>query len=120
MSTVSVSVNGSNYALYTPQLQGQRLSLTLDSNGVAGLWLEDSQLMQVTNTGSGASVSVTLGATHPYGGWDTSINAPIDNGAFDAAVATNYQRVNADYAFRFGFQARSQRLAKSPPKIKLY
>src|SRR5260221_13944842 len=119
MSTVSVSVNGSNYALYTPQLQGQRLSLTLDSNGVAGLWLEDSQLMQVTNTGSGASVSVTLGATHPYGGWDTSINAPIDNGAFDAAVATNYQRVNADYAFIYGFEASPQWLQKRQQKLNL-
>ena len=118
MASMSFSFSGSNYMLYTPQLQGQRLSLTFDTNGVGKLWLEDTLLMQVTNTGSGSTVSVTLGANHPYQSWVN--NLPVDDGRFDASVAQNYQRVNASYALIYGFEPGPQWLQERQQKLDLY
>ena len=60
MGQFSVSLASTNWTCYTPQLQGQRLSLTFDQNAVATLSLEDTTLLQVTNTGFGPTVSVTM------------------------------------------------------------
>ena len=50
MSTLSISFSGTNYHCFMPQLQGDRLSLTYNSNGVAQLWQDDNMLAQGSNT----------------------------------------------------------------------
>jgi len=120
MGTFSIALGGTNQTWYTPQLQGQRLSLTFSNNGLAQLWLEDSNVLQTSNTGTSNTVNVVLSATHPYhGGWSPG-QYPIDGGpsfGFDKSSTNAYMRTNASYAIMYGFdanpawlQARQQRL----------
>jgi RHS repeat-associated protein len=120
MSTFSVSFSGSNQTWLTPQLQGGRVSLTFDTNGVAQLWLEDSSVMQVTNTGSGGTVSVILSETHPYGGWNSGSNIPVDTGKNDFSSTNTYQRTNASYAIIYSFEASPQWLQARQQKLDAY
>ncbi len=120
MGTFSISLGGTNQTWYTPQLAGQRVSLTFSNNGLAQLWLEDSPVLQTTNTGSSNTVNVTLSATHPYGGWNTSSNIPIDYGAFDQSATRAYQRTNASYAILYAFEAGPAWLQARQQKLDAY
>jgi len=121
MSGLAVSFAGTNQTWFTPQLQGQRLSLTFNSNGLAQLWLEDSLVLQTTNTGSGTSINVALSATHPYGSWDKSALVPVDQGIFDQTPAPKaYQRVNASYGLVYAFEASPDWLQERQQKLDAY
>ena len=120
MGTFSISFGGTNQTWYTPQLAGQRVSLTFSNNGLAQLWLEDSNVLQTTITGTASTVNVILSATHPYGGWNTSSNFPTDNGAFDQSSTKAYQRTNASYAILYAFEAGPEWLQARQQKLDAY
>jgi len=103
MSALNVAVAGTNQNWFLPQLAGQGVSLSFDGSGLARLWLGNSVVLQSTNTGSGQSTTVTLTAKHPFGGWDSANNVPIDSGWADDSKARPYQRTNANYAIMYGF-----------------
>jgi hypothetical protein len=63
-----VTINNTNETFYFPQLQGQGMSLSFNAAGAASLWLGNTVVLQTTNTGSGLSTTVTLGAYHPSNG----------------------------------------------------
>jgi RHS repeat-associated protein len=121
MATLSVGVGGTNQMWLMPQLQGQRLSLTFSNNGTAQLWLDDSQVFQTTNTGSGEYTTVSLGVTFPYNQWDITHNIPIDSLEFDRTVNTsNYQRTNSSYAITYAFEASPQWLQERQQQLDAY
>ncbi len=102
MSWLIVAFAGTDYQWLMPQLQGQRLSLVFDNNGIAQLWQDDSLLVQ-RSTGS-SDTSVILYAHHPAGGWNTTNNAFINGYRFDQIVTNTYQRKNAAYALLYAFE----------------
>ena len=107
----------------TAQLEGQRVSLTFSSNGLAQLWQEDSLLLQTTNTGAFGSINVIFTATHPYGGWNTSSNVPVDTGVsagFDQNSTNTYQNTNASYAIIYAFEAAPAWLQARQQKLDAY
>jgi YD repeat-containing protein len=108
MSTFGISFWGVNQQWYFPQLQGGRLSLTFNSNGVAQLWLEDTLIASQTNTSGSSMVSVTLTANHPYFGWDTNNNVPYSTGGppfgYDLSIANTYRCTNASYGIIYAFE----------------
>jgi RHS repeat-associated protein len=122
MGTFSITFAGTNQTWYTPQLEGQRLSLTFSSNGLSQLWLEDNQVLQTTNTGSTNTISVILSATHPYGGWNSSQQIPTDvaSKGFDRSSTNAYQRTNASYAIMYGFDVAPQWLQARQQKLDAY
>jgi RHS repeat-associated protein len=122
MSGFSISLGGTNSSWLTPQLQGQRLSLTFDSNALAQLWLEDSLVLQTTNTGPSNtnSLNVIFSATHPYGGWSNSLNVPYGPSIFDQSSTNQYQRTNSSYAIMYAFDASPQWLQKRQQKLNAY
>ncbi|MGP8201383.1 MAG: RHS repeat domain-containing protein [Limisphaerales bacterium] len=124
MGTFSISFGGTNKTWYTPELQGQRLSLTFSSNGLAQIWLEDSPVLTTTNTGTSNTLNVILTATHPYGGgWNSSGQYPPDGGVskgFDQITTNTYQTTNASYAILYAFEANQAWLQKRQQKLNLY
>ena len=122
MGTFSISFGGTNQTWYTPQLEGQRVSLTFSNNGLAQLWLDDSQVLQTTNTGTSNTVNVILSATHPYGGWNTSQNLQMtrDIGGFDQSSTNTYQRTNSSYAIMYAFEANPAWLTERQQKLDAY
>ena len=102
MSALNVAVAATNQNWFLPQLTGQGVSLSFDGSGLAKLWLGNTVVLQSTNTGSGQSTTVTLTAKHPFGGWDSVNNMPIDNGG-DESRSRPFQRTNANYAIMYGF-----------------
>ena len=120
MGTFSISFGGTNQTWYTPQLQGQRVSLTFNSNGLAQLYLEDTQVLQTTNLGSSNTVNVILSATHPYGSWNTSLNIPTDMKGFDRSSTNAYQTTNASYAILYAFEASPEWLQARQQTLDAY
>ena len=120
MSAFSISLGGSNQTWYTPQLQGQRVSLTFNTNGLAQLWLEDAPVFQNANTGPSNTVNVILKATHPYGGWNTNNNTPSDTGFADKSSTNAYQTTNASYAIMYAFEASPEWLQARQQKLDAY
>ena len=120
MGTFSISFGGTNQTWFTPQLEGQRVSLTFSSNGLAQLWLEDSNVLQTTNTGSTGTISVVLSATHPYGGGWSSGQYPLDGGQFDRSSTNPYQTTNASYAIIYAFEANQAWLTERQQKLDAY
>lgn len=120
MSTFSISFGGVNQTWLTPQLQGQRISLTFDTNGLGQLWLEDSNVLQTANTGASNTLNVIFSAQHPYGGWNDTLNIPVDTGVYDKSSTNAYQRTNSSYAVMYGFEANQQWLQKRQQKLDAY
>jgi RHS repeat-associated protein len=130
MGQFSITFAGTNQTWFTPQLEGQRLSLTFDSNALAQLWLDDSLVLQTTNTGPANTntLNVIFSATHPYGGnghggWNTSQQIPTDGGVlagFDRSSTNAYQRTNSSYAIMYGFDPAPQWLQKRQQKLDAY
>ncbi|MEI8121841.1 MAG: RHS repeat-associated core domain-containing protein [bacterium] len=120
MSSLNVTVDTTtNRWLWMPQLQGQRLSLTFSTNGLAQLWLEDDLLLQKQTSG-GASVNVVLAVDHPHGTWDWNNNTLI-NTNWDDQVATNaYQRTNASYAITYAFEPDQEWLRQRQDRLDRY
>ena len=58
---------GTNYQWFMPQLQGQRLALTFDSNGLAQLWQDDTLVAQHSTSGERRRPTSCLSVTHPDG-----------------------------------------------------
>ncbi len=119
MASLTISLASTNYQWFIPALQGQRLSLTFDSSGLAQLWQDDTLLLQ-TSTSGGGSISVTLSINHPFGTWDTTSNSLIDNGKYDATVAANYQRTNATYALMYAFEPDAKWLRERQEQLDAY
>ncbi len=103
MSSLVISFLSKNYQLFFPQLQGQRLSLTVSSSGSAQLWLDDSNVAS-GSTGR-SSLSVTLSAYHPGIGssWNTVSNVFVP-GSYIWSTTTPYQPTNATYAISYAFE----------------
>jgi RHS repeat-associated protein len=103
MASMSVKFAGTNYSWFTPQLKGQRLSLTFDNSGLAQLWQDDALLAQHTTSGTSGITNVVVSVNHPYGTWSFTSNAFFD-GIFKDQVSTNaYQRTNSTYAIIYAF-----------------
>jgi RHS repeat-associated protein len=125
MGTFSITFAGTNQTWFTPQLQGQRLSFTFDSNALAQIWLDDSLVLETTNTGptSTNTLNVILSATHPYGGGWSSSQYPIDGGVaagFDTSSTNAYQRTNASYSIMYAFDANPAWLTERQQKLDAY
>jgi RHS repeat-associated protein len=120
MSTFSVTINTTNETFYFPQLQGQGLSLSFNSVGTASLWLGDSVILQTTNTGSGLSTTVTLGAYHPFNLWNIGSNTPGDAGYYDQSLSRSYQRTNANYAIMYSFEPSVKWLNAQEQQLDIY
>jgi len=118
MCTFGISFGGASQQWYFPQLQGQRLSLTFSNNGTGQLWLGDSPILRTNITGG--RVTVTLTANHPYGGWDTTKNIPIDTGWSDASVPDPYQSTNASYAIMYAFEPNPAWLLEREQQLDTY
>ena len=104
MSILTVTFAGTNYQCGLPQLQGKRLSLTFDTNGLAQLWQDDTLLAQNTTTGSSAWTNVVLYVSHPFGSWNTQNGLMVRSGEYDQIVTNSYQRTNAIYALIYAFE----------------
>lgn len=120
MSTFSLSFAGTNQTWFTPALAGQRIALVFTTNGTGQLWQEDSMLLQTTNTGKAQTLSVITSAQHPYGGWDTNLNVPIDTGIYDRGSTNSFQRTNASYNIMYGFDPSPQWLQERQQKLDAY
>jgi RHS repeat-associated protein len=92
MSIFSVSFAGTNFTRFMPELEGQRLVLTYDSDGFGQLWLEDTDVAD--NYDSAGTVVVSV--NHPFGYWDTNSNNFVDTTAYDQSV-TNTWNVFASF-----------------------
>jgi RHS repeat-associated protein len=102
MSTFSVTFAGTNYQCFMPQLQGQRLTLTYDTNGVGQLWQDDNLLAQKSTASS--DTNVVLYINHPIGNWNWASNYFIDTTFDDQNVTNSYQRTNATYGLIYAFE----------------
>ena len=131
MSTLEVSFLHADYQWYFPQLQGQRLTLTFNADGLAQLWQDDTLLAWDSATSD--YTDVTLSVHHPFGYWDTNDNTLVDIGAYDQPPwTTSYRSANATYNFVYSFEPdwgwlqqredkldayRQQSLADSSPQV---
>ncbi len=124
MGTFSITFGGTNQTWLTPQLEGQRISLTFSNNGLAQLWQDDSEVLQTSATGTSNTVNVVFSATHPYGGgWNSTLQVPIDGGpskGFDLSSTNSYQRTNATYAVMYGFEPSQYWLQERQRKLDAY
>jgi len=107
MGSVSLTLAGTNRTWLTPELKGQLVGLTFETNGIGQLWLEDAVVLQTGNAGASNTVDVVLTVRHPYNGYDSS--------------STNaYQRTNASYAIIYAFDASPQWLQARQQKLEAY
>jgi RHS repeat-associated protein len=104
MSSLAITFAGTNYQWWMPQLKGQRLSLTFTTNGLAQLWQDDTMLASNTVSSSSGLTNVVISVNHPYGSWDTTNNALLDNGNYDQVATNAYQGTNATYAIMYAFE----------------
>jgi hypothetical protein len=118
MGTFSIAIGGTKSSWPTPALAGQRLSLTFSNNGVAQLWLEDSNILSTTNLGGSNTTQVIFTATHPYGGWSNS--APMDSGWCDRSSTNTYQTTNAIYTIMYGFEPNAVWLKERQQRLDAY
>src|ERR1051326_7811299 len=120
MSTLTVDLAGVTNNWLMPQLQGQRLSLTFSNNGVAQLWLEDSNVLQVATDGVG-STYVTLNIYHPsvQSSWNAASNSFVP-GAYYWKAWKTYQKANASYALLYAFEPDWGWLRQRQQKLDAY
>jgi hypothetical protein len=121
MSKFGISFGGVSVQWWFPQLEGQRLSLmskSTNSHGVMQLWLDDTLVAQTNTTGS--SISVTLTANHPYSGWDTVNNQPVDTGWLDASIPADYSCTNSSYAIVYCFEPDQKYLRERQDRLATY
>lgn len=106
MSSLSITFAGTNYQCWMPQLQGRRLSLTFDTNGLAQLWLDDSLLASNSTSATGSrTTNVVVSVNHPFGTWDFTNSVVLLNPNVANHITTDsYQRTNATYALVYAFE----------------
>ena len=119
MAVLNFALGTSNYVWATPQLQGQRLSLTFSTSGTAQLWQDDTQLQQSTPAPSGGLVSGTLNINFPWGYWDTTNNVLVTNSP-SSTYKMNFQYTNANYALTYGFDEDPNWLRHRQAQLALY
>src|SRR5206468_10039237 len=93
-----------NYQWLIPQLQGQRLTLSFATNGLAQLWQDDTLLAQNTATGANRTTNVILNINHVGGEWDFNQNNFVDTGKSDRTGTNSFQRTNATYNLLYAFE----------------
>ena len=103
MTSLKITFAGTNYQMFMPQLQGQRLSLTFTNSGLAQLWLEDSNLLQHTTSGSGTT-NVVFAINQPFGTWNDTSNVLVDTGLGDQVITNLCQATNATYVLTYAFE----------------
>lgn len=104
MTTLQITFAGTNYQWFTPQLQGQRVALTFDTNGLAQLWQDDTLLAQKATSGSSGTTNVVLYINQPFGYWNFTNNTLIPDTFADLNMTNSYQRTNATYAILYAFE----------------
>ncbi len=119
MTSLRVTVDGTNRSLLMPQLQGQKLALTFTTNGLGQLWLEDELLLQKQTSG-GSTVDVALSVDHAHGFWVLSTNAFVNTNQNDQAVTNTYQRTNASYAITYAFEPDQEWLRQRQERLDGY
>jgi RHS repeat-associated protein len=120
MTKLSITFAGTNYQCWMPQLEGQRLSLTFDTNGLAQLWQDDTLLASNTASGTSSTTNVVVSINQPFGYWDIT-NGVIIPTAFDDQIVTNtYQRTNATYALIYAFEPDWSWLQQRENKLDAY
>ncbi len=120
MSSLTMTLAGTNYLLYFPALQGQRLALTFDASGVGQLWLEDTLLVQRATGGADNTTNVTWFIHHPHGDWDYANNTLIDQGYADDTATISYQRRNSTSAQIYAFDAHGYWLRQRQKQLDAY
>jgi RHS repeat-associated protein len=108
MATFAISYLGTNYQWFSPQLQGQRLSLTVSSSGSAQLWQEDTLLATKSSGGGSGQFNVTITTYYPgfQSGWNTTSNTFIPGGAGQPweSSSKGYENANATYAILYAYE----------------
>jgi len=108
MATFAISYLGTNYQWFAPQLQGQRLSLTVSSSGSAQLWQEDTLLATKSSGGGSGAFYVTITTYYPgfQSSWNTTSNTFIPGGAGQPweSSSKQYQNANATYAILYAYE----------------
>jgi RHS repeat-associated protein len=108
MATFAISYLGTNYQWFAPQLQGQRLSLTVSSSGSAQLWQEDTLLATKSSGGGSGTFNVTITTYYPgfQSGWNTTSNTFIPGGAGQPweSSSKGYENANATYAILYAYE----------------
>jgi RHS repeat-associated protein len=122
MSSLSITFAGTNYQCWMPQLEGQRLSLTFATNGIAQLWQDDTMLASNSTSVSGSrTTNVVVSITHPFGIWDFTNNDVLVNPVQAYNFTTNsYQRTNATYALVYAFEPDWSWLQQRENKLDAY
>jgi RHS repeat-associated protein len=124
MSRLKIIFAGTNQQWYLPALQGQRLTLTFDANGLAQIWQEDTNVLQIQTTGTLPTVGVALSVDHPFGTWNYISNTLIDGGLFDQSDAIyggqDYTRTNASYGLLYAFEMDQAWLKKRQDQLAAY
>jgi hypothetical protein len=119
MTTFQIKVSTTNRLLYMPELQGRKLALTFNSNGLAQLWLEDDLLLEKQTSGD-SRIDVVFYIDHPHGVWDWTNNILINTDCDDHAVTNIYQRTNASYAICYAFEPHRDLLKWHQRKLDEY
>jgi len=108
MATFAISFLGTNYQWFSPQLHGDRVSLTVSSSGSAQLWQEDTNLATKSTGGGSGTFDVTLTTYYPgfQSGWNTNLNVliPGNPGQPWEASTKGYQKANASYAIMYSYE----------------
>jgi RHS repeat-associated protein len=107
MAQMKLQFANTNQYFYLPELQGERLSLTYDSNGVAQLWYGDSLVLTEPATGS-STETVYLSVYYPF----SQIN--------DVNWSATYQRTNATYNLMYCFDPSPNWLRKRQEQLDTY
>jgi len=118
--SIGIGIPYTNYYMLVPALQGARVTLSFNSNGVMSIWQDDSNVLQVATSG-GSTMAVYSFMDHPHGTWDTANNALIDTGVNDEGDGgRNYQRTNSTYAMLYAFDMDTARLWDRQQKLDAY
>ena len=118
MSSFTISFARTNYQWWIPQLQGDRVTLLYTTNGVAQLWQDDNLL--VSNATTASDTNVVFYVNHPFGTWDTTNNALVDDGSGDQISTNVYQRTNATYNIAYAFEPDWGWLKKRQNQLDIY
>src|SRR5882724_3524813 len=108
MATFAISYGSAKYQWFMPQLQGQRISLTVSSGGSAQLWQEESNIATASTGGGTGSFGVTMTAYYPgfQSSWNTTSNTFIPGGPGQPweSATTGYRSANANYTILYAFE----------------
>lgn len=107
MAVMELDFDTTYQDFYLPELQGERLSLTYNSNGVAQLWYGDDLVLTEAATGSSIE-TVYLSVFYPY--------SQID----DEGWTATYQRTNANYNLMYCFDPSPTWLRKRQEQLDTY